>query len=176
MDIVADSALAFPRALVFLTYRDKLRDLLPHLPNVRGIDVTSRSEEGPVTRIVNVWRGGGEVPPAARAFVSEAMLTWTDRAVWDASAYTCEWNIETHAFTEAVTCRGINRYFEDGEGTRIEMRGNIVIDAKKVKAVPGFLAGKVGRAIEELLAARIAPNFVEVGRGLALYLAEKKTV
>jgi hypothetical protein len=139
---------------------------------VRGIDVTSRVDEGAVTRIVNVWRGGGEVPAAARAFVSEAMLTWTDRATWDESAYTCAWTIETHAFTEAVASHGKNRFLVEGDTTRLEIRGSLVIDARKVKSVPGILAGKVGRAIEEVLVGRIQPNLVETARGLGRYLAQ----
>src|SRR5512135_742878 len=112
MDLSADARIAFPRSVVFATYRDHLVDLLPYLPNVRGIEVKSRADEGAIVRLVNEWRGGGEVPAAARAFLSESMLTWTDRATWNEGTFTCDWNIETHAFTEAVTCQGTNRFLE----------------------------------------------------------------
>ena len=39
-----------------------------------------------------------------------------------------------------------------------------------MKGVPGFLAGKVGKAVEELLSNKIQPNLVEVTHGLRKYL------
>jgi hypothetical protein len=175
MDLSADARLSFPRPVVFAAYRDKLVDLLPFLPNVRGIEVKSRTDEGAVSRMVNEWHGGGEIPAAARAFISESMLSWTDHATWDESKWTCEWRIETHAFSEAVTCRGENRFLEDGGATKLEIRGTLSIDAKKIKGVPGLFAGKVGKAVEELLVGKIQPNLVEVSRGLAKYLEQQRT-
>jgi hypothetical protein len=174
MELTADARLPFPRPVVFAAYRDKLTDLLPFLPNVRGIEVKSRTEEGGVIRLVNEWHGGGEIPAAARAFLSESMLSWTDRAEWNESTWTCAWTIETHAFTEAVTCRGTNRFIEADGATRLEIRGTLSIDAKKIKGVPGLFAGKVGKTVEELLVNKIQPNLVEVSRGLGKYLEQQR--
>jgi hypothetical protein len=167
VQIRADARLPFPRPAVFAAYRDEIVSVLPYLPNVRRIEIVSKTTEGDVTKFVNEWHGGGEIPAAARAFVSESMLSWTDRATWDARAFTCTWTIETHAFTEAIECRGTNTFFEDGDGTRIEMRGDITIDPKKLRGVPGLLSGKIAKTAEELLVGRIAPNFVETSRGLS---------
>jgi hypothetical protein len=99
------------------------------------------------------------------------MLSWDDHATWDEPAFTCAWRIETHAFTEAVDCRGENRFVEVPGGTRIEIRCELRTDAKKVRGVPGLLAGKVGEAVESVLVARIQPNLVEVTEGLRKHLA-----
>ncbi len=171
MLISADATLLFPRPIVYAAYRDDLTKLLQYLPNVRNIEVKSRKDEGSRVDMVNLWSGGGEIPPAARAFVSEAMLSWTDYATWKQDAWTCDWRTETHAFTEAVDCAGQNRFVEVEGGTRIEIRGELKIDAKKVKGVPGFLAGKVASAVESLLSSKIQPNLVEVSDGLRKYLA-----
>ena len=173
MKLEADAVIPFPRDVVFAAYRDDLVKLLPWLPNVRGIEVKSRTEDGPITKLVNVWRGGGEIPAAARAFLSEAMLSWDDHATWNADAWTTDWRIETHAFSEAVSCSGRNRFFEKDGGTVLEIRGELVIDAKKIKGVPGLLAGKVSKIVEEMLASKIRPNLVETGRGLTSYLKER---
>jgi hypothetical protein len=175
MDLSADAHLAFPRPVVFAAYRDELVELLPFLPNVRAIEVKSRAHDDAtgLVNLVNEWRGGGEIPAVARAFVSEAMLSWTDRATWDEGKWTCAWTIETHAFTEAVTCRGTNTFVEEPGGTRLEIRGTLAIDAKKIRGVPGLLAGKVGKAVEEVLVHKIQPNLVEVSAGLAKYLAQR---
>jgi hypothetical protein len=170
MDLVADAKLPFPRPVVFAAYRDKLPELRQYLPNVRDIEVKSRKEEGHIVDFVNIWHGGGEIPAAARAVLSEAMLSWTDYAHWDESKWTCDWRIETHAFTEAVSCRGTNTFSDDGTGTTLQIRGKIEIDAKKIRGVPSLLAGKVGRTIEEFLGNKIRPNLIEVTQGLRKYL------
>lgn len=175
MDLVADARLTFPRHVVFAAYRDKLTDLVDYLPNVRKIEVKERRDEGPVVHLLNVWHGGGEIPPAARAFLSESMLSWTDHARWDEGEWACEWRIETHAFTEAVVCRGKNRFKADGDNTLFELRGSLEIDGTKVKGVPRLLASKVGKAVEEVLVGKIKPNLIDVSNGLQRYLeAEKK--
>lgn len=173
MEIAADATLPFPRPVVFAAYRDDLTKLLQYLPNVRNIEVKSRKEDGPRVELVNIWHGGGEIPAAARAVLSEAMLSWTDYASWDESKWTCDWRTETHSFTEAVDCRGTNRFVEVDGGTRIEIRGDLKIDAKKIKGVPGFLAGKVASAVESFLSGKIKPNLVEVTEGLRKYLAAR---
>jgi hypothetical protein len=149
MELRADAHIPFPRDVAFAAYRDDIQKVLAFLPNVRAIDLKSRTEEGPRATLVNVWRAGGEIPAAARAILSESMLSWTDYATWDSAKLSCEWRIETHAFTEAVTCKGLNVFLENGPGkTLLEVRGHLEIDGKKLKGVPGFLSGKVSRTTE----------------------------
>jgi hypothetical protein len=171
MELRADAHIPFPRDVVFAAYRDDITKVLAYLPNVRRIDVQSRTDEGPVAELVNIWHGGGEIPAAARAVLSESMLSWTDYAKWDMTTFQCHWRIETHAFTEAVSCQGINTFLEESPGkTLLEIRGKMEIDAKKIRGIPGFLAGKVGRTIEDFLGGKIQPNLVETAKGLTKYL------
>jgi hypothetical protein len=175
MELRADARVPFPRPVVFAVYRDELASLVHYLPNVRGVEVASRDVDRGrgIVKIVNVWHGGGEIPKVARSVLREAMLSWTDRATWDEAAFTCDWTIETHAFTDAVSCKGRHRFVDEGDATRLETRGELVVDAGKVGAVPRLLAGRVSRLVEEFLAAKIEPNLAEVSRGLARYLAER---
>lgn len=174
MELSCDARIPFPRDVVFAAYRDDLVKLLPYLPNVRRIEIKSRKDDGPRSELVNIWHGGGEIPAAARAVLSESMLSWTDYATWLGDQWVCEWRIETHAFTDAVNCRGRNAFLEDGPGkTLLQIRGKLDIDAKKIKGVPGFLAGKVGKIVEEFLVGKIQPNLVETVKGLEKYLQSK---
>jgi hypothetical protein len=174
MDLRPDVRIPFPRSLVFAAYRDHIADLLPYLPNVRSVTVTSRVQEGPVTKLVNVWGGGGDVPAAIRAVLGDS-LSWTDYATWDESALRCEWRTETAAFGEALKCSGANAYLEDGaDKTVIEIRGAIQVDATRLRGVPRLFAGKVGRAIEEFLGGKIGANLVETAKGVAKYLEQTK--
>jgi hypothetical protein len=174
MDIRADARIPFSREIVFAAYRDEITDLLPYLPNVRGIEVKSRKDAGSVVEFVNEWRGGGDVPAALRVILSDAVLSWTDYATWRADEMACDWRTETHAFTDAIQCRGRNTFVDDGvDRTLLEIRGSLEIDAKKIRGVPSFLAGKLGRSVEEFLVAKIQSNLVETTKGLAKYLEER---
>ncbi len=174
MKIHADARIPFPRALVFATYRDRLADLVPYLANVRSIDVKSRRDDGPRTHLLNVWHGGGEIPAAARAFLSESMLSWNDHAVWNESDWSCAWRIETHAFTEAVRCEGRNVFVDAGDATVLQIRGELTIDGAKITGVPRLLAGTVSRTVEDVLAKKIPPNLVQTADGVRRFLEAGK--
>jgi hypothetical protein len=174
MDLTADSVLPFPRDAVFRAYRDDLVLCVEFLPNIRRIEVESRKDTGHKTEIVNIWHGGGDIPAAARVVLSESMLSWTDYASWDEESWTCDWRIETHSFREAVDCRGKNRFVEVDGGTRLEIRGKLVIDASKVRGVPKLLSKSVSKTVEDLLVKKITPNLLSVSEGLRKMLEKKK--
>jgi hypothetical protein len=172
MEIQADATITYPRVVVYEAYREKITDLLSYLPNIRDIEVKSREQDGSIIKLVNIWHGGGDIPKSVRAFVSESMLSWTDYATWDTEAWTCGWRIETHSFTEAVTCKGLNHFIENGSSTTLQIRGEISVDASKVRGVPRLMAGKISKMVEEFLVARIRPNLLEVSEGLQRYFDE----
>ncbi len=76
--ISVDSQVSFSRSLVYATYRDKLMELGPYLPNVRSLQLKSRQEADRQVRLVLEWHGGGDIPAAARALLSEELFTWTE--------------------------------------------------------------------------------------------------
>jgi len=173
MRIESDAVIKFPRALTYRTYRDDMPKFVPYLPNVRDIAVRERSEEDGVVRLVNIWQGGGEIPVAIRPLLRDSMLSWTDYATWDPDAWTCAWRIETHSFTEAVRCSGTNRFIEiDASRTRLEIRGELSIQLRKVRGVPAFLAGPLGRTVEQFMVKQITTNLTTVSQGLSKYLEE----
>ena len=83
LDVTVD--IPFSREKVFKAYRDDLPKLVPYLENVRAITVTSRSDEGPIVKLVNRWKGGGEIPSVVRKVVSEDLMEWDDLATWNES-------------------------------------------------------------------------------------------
>lgn len=170
MEIKTDVSLSFPRARIFKTYRDRLEDLAPHLPNIRGIKVSSREERPGEVVLVNEWMGGGDIPAVARAIVSESMLSWTDHATWKEASFTVEWRTVVHAFPGALESSGVNRFIETKAGAVIEFRGTLVCDASKVPGVPKLLARSLNGTIEKLFVGKIAENLVAVGRGVGKLL------
>lgn len=174
MRIEADSILPFSRDVVFRAYRDDLPKVVEFLPNVRSIEVKSREENGAITKLFNVWHGGGGIPAAARSLLDEKALSWDDHAVWDQAQHRCDWTIHTHAFTDAVSSKGQTLLIELApERTRIELRGDFSIDLKKVRGIPSFLAGSVGKAVEGFLSKQITANLTSTTDALSRYLAKK---
>lgn len=174
MRIEADSVLPFSRERVFRAYRDELPDFTSYLPNVRAIEVKSRKEQGSIVELHNVWHGGGDIPAPVVKLLGDSKLSWDDFAKWNADEHIVEWNIRTSVFTEAVTCGGKNTFVELGpDRTRLEIHGDISIDVKKVKGVPSFLAGSIGKTVENFLVKQITANLTSVSDALTRYLQTK---
>jgi hypothetical protein len=174
MRIDVSTEIPFPREQVFKVYRDKLPDLLPYLPNVRGINVVTRTEEGAVVKLLNRWKGGGDIPSAVRKFLSEDLLEWDDHAEWNQTEWTCAWKTVVPAFKDAVESSGKNRFEAVGEKTRLTIAGDLKVDAAKVKGVPRLLAGGISPVIEAFLVNAIKPNLIATAKGVEKYLVEHK--
>ena len=101
------------------------------------------------------------------------MLGWTDQAIWDLKAFSCDWAVESHKFPDGVRCRGRNSFVEEEGGTtHLEVRGRVDVDARRFPGVPAFLAASVGRSVEEFLAGRIESNVRETIHWFDKYRAD----
>jgi hypothetical protein len=171
MKVEADARLGFSRDLVFRTYRDRLTEMLPYLPNIQRIVEESRSEEGATTRIVNRWSGAGDdVPKLARSVVKPEMLVWLDHAEWNEADWTCRWRIEHLTFAKQIDCSGINHFRETPEGCVVEIRGNLSFDAKSVPGIPRLMASTVAPVVEGFIVQAIRPNLVKTADGVEAFL------
>ncbi|MEA5569675.1 hypothetical protein [Calothrix sp. UHCC 0171] len=170
MKISTDTYIPFPRQIVYATYRDKLTELVRYIPDIRDIKVKSRKEVDEIIYTVNEWHGGGEIPIAARALLSEDMLSWLEYNTWKQTEFVLEWKLETRAFTEAVYCAGTNSFVEDGNNTIIQSRGELTIDPKKIHGAPQFITGQIARVVEDFLGSKITPSLMQMSQGVKKYL------
>ncbi|PAX60116.1 hypothetical protein [Brunnivagina elsteri] len=170
MKISTDTRIPFPRQIVYATYRDKLTELVRYIPDIRDIKVKSRKEANNMIYTVNEWHGGGDIPMAARALLSEDMLSWLEYNTWNEQEFLLEWTLETRAFTEAVYCAGKNSFIEDGNNTIIQSRGELKIDPNKIHGAPSFLTGQIARVVEDFLASKITPSLLQMSEGVKKYL------
>ncbi|MBD2196835.1 MULTISPECIES: hypothetical protein [Calothrix] len=170
MLISLNARIPFPRPLVYATYRDKLTGFVAYMPKIRQINFKSRQEQDGLIFLEHEWYGGADIPSLARAFINENLLNWTEYSTWDDSEYTATWQIKTHVFTEAVYCTGKNHFLEDGSGTLIESRGEIIIDPKQIKNTPQALTVKIASIVENSLGKQITPNFQQMSEGVCQYL------
>ena len=174
MRIHADVELPFDRALVFETYRDRLADLVPYLPNIQAIRVVSREDREAQTDFVNEWVGGGDIPKVVRGVLKESMLRWTDYATWHATDFTVIWRTDVHAFPGAVASAGKNAYVPLAAGTRLEIRGELTIDAGKVPGVPRLLQRTVAETAEKIIVGSVQTNLVEIAKGVRQLLEKER--
>ena len=178
MELKADAQIPFPRALVYETYRDRLPELVPYLPDIASIEVESREDQVDgqpgKSRLVNRWRAkGDDVPKVAQAVIKPEMLAWLDHAVWNAEAWSCDWRIETQMFTDNVRCHGHNVY-EEREGiTTLRIRGELDVSLSGVPGVPKFLASRVAPHVEKYIVRLLTPNLLAVASGLEKFLKDQ---
>lgn len=171
MELYSRDELDFPLDLVYETLRDNLAEIAHGLPNVKKIDIESREEEGCVVRIVNRWHGVGEIPKAVQTMVKPEMLSWIDRAVWNADDHTCQWQLEVQFFRDNIRCSGVNYYKALGKDrTMIEITGNLDISVKGIRGVPRLLEKTLSSKIEKFLGKLITPNMGNVNKKLDEYL------
>ncbi len=164
---------AHSREKVFMTFRDELTELLPHLPDVKDIEVKDRNQvDEDTVEVVNLWKAEAEeIPRIARPFIKPEMLEWTDTATWRQDSWKCDWVIEVGFLSDAVTCKGTTSYLAKGEDkTEVQITGSLEVDARQIPGVPRLGAGKIGNVIEGFVVRLITPNLTNINRGLERYL------
>ena len=174
MKLEADSRISFPRPLVFSTYRDRLPQLVPHLPDIKEIVVKTREEDvggqKGVTKLLNLWIGKAEIPKVAQVVIKPEMVQWLDYATWNENDWTVEWKVETKMFTDNIKCWGKNKFVEEGGSTMLQIRGELEIDLKGVPGVPRFLAGTIAPVVEKFVVGQLKPNLLSVADGIQKFL------
>jgi hypothetical protein len=172
MLISTDVRIPFPLRAVFETYRDRLLDVAPYMSNVRSVELASRQHINDRLHCIYHWKGNSDIPRALRSFIGEDMLAWTEYNAWDPEDHLLVWQIETHAFTEAVQCSGYNHFLAEGDHTIIQSRGEMTIDAERIEGVPSFIAATIAKTVEGFLAKKIEPNLLDLGNGIRQYLEQ----
>lgn len=175
MKLEADARIPFSREVVFATYRDRLPQMVPFLPNVKAIQVQKREEPAPgISTLLNLWEAKAEVPKVAQGVLKPEMLAWLDHASWNQNDWTCDWRIETRMFTENVRCSGRNTYLVEGDLTILQIRGNLEVKLDGVPGVPRFLAGTVAPHVEKFIVQLLTPNLLSVAKGLEDFLRSEQ--
>lgn len=166
----------FSRDEVYATQRDHLAELSAYLDDIDEIVVESREEEGDIVRFVNFWKAAPtEIPKLARPFIKPEMLQWHDYATWDASEFSCAWEMKLGFLPDAIEARGLNHWKQLGEGrTLVVIDGSITIHADRIPGIPRMMAGKAGDVIESFVVKMIEPNLKKTNLGVTQYLREHR--
>jgi len=169
-----DQIINHPRQLVFETYRDRLPELVPYLPNLDRIEVVERSDPGDGSvKLKNLWCGNVKIPKAARPFVKEELMSWYDHASWNPRQYTVDWVFELRVFAEAASCSGHNSFEDlDGKRTRYLLTGELLIDLGKMPFIPRIFRPLAPR-VEQWLINNVQPNLESIGAAVGQFLDDQ---
>ena len=177
MDFRYVETIDYPRDEVYAVLRDRLVDVVPHLPEVEYIEVESREEEQPGRiRYVNLWQANAKAAPKiARPFLSKKMTRWKDHALWLDEKHCVEWKFESFYFDRLYDCSGVNTFHSlDDDRTQLELTGSLVVYADRIRGVPKILARKAVPKIEEYLIETVTPNLAQLPRAVQSFLDEKR--
>ncbi len=174
MEIRTDTILTYPRSVVYETYRDRLPELEPYLPNITKIDVLSSERDGEDLHLLNEWHGKGAIPKVAQSIIKPEMLRWKDYADWHDADWAVDWRMELAFLNEVVETHGRNRFVEMGpDRCRVEIRGVLDIDGTRIPGVPKLLGRRIAPQIEKFVIALIKPNLVKTAEGVQQFLDEQ---
>ena len=80
MDFKVTEIINHPHEEVYLTYRDRLPQLVPYLPNVDDVEVLEDEDTEEGKRLLNRWIVSGSIPRTVRPFFKDKRLSYLDRA------------------------------------------------------------------------------------------------
>jgi hypothetical protein len=170
MELNVTEVIHHPLEQVYLTYRDRLVELVPYLPNVDSVEVLEREPLADGLRLLNRWKVNGAVPRVARPFFSESMATYLDHARWRDADRAVDWRFEIGVVAEAVNCQGCNFFRAGAPGsTEVALTGRLTIDLARVRGVPRLLHG-LAPTVEKFILNLVRPNLVAVCRAVGRLL------
>lgn len=174
MEFVVEEKVKFPRDLVYKTLRDKLKELVPYIPNVKKIEVLKKQKKKKGVYYENKWYGDYKIPKIVQKIVKVEELTWMDYAQWIDDEYACEWKLEPVFFKEYVDAYGRNEYVEKGGETIVRLTGVLDVDASSHPLVPRLFARRVNKEVERMAMYAIKPNLKKLLRGLREFLGTQE--
>lgn len=171
MKIASSAVVAHPIDRVYLCYRDRLPEVVPHLPDISRIEVQSRKATEAGVELLNVWYASTPIPAAARAFVRPNMLRWEDHATWTDATTRCSWRLVVPAFAKMVSCSGstvIERV--DAERTRVTLSGELTLNLARLPGMNRFMAATMGPQVEAFIVRLITPNLEKTNLAIGAFL------
>ena len=176
MKINSESRIHHPLSEVYGVYRDRLPEIATYIPDIREIQVLSRTpgQDGPV--IHNLWIADREPPKMLQGIVKREMLRWNDYANWNDAEHYVAWRIEIPAFRDQVTCSGRNSFYAAGpSSTRVVLSGDLEIRLSGVPGVPGFMARRLTPKVEEFIVRLVTPNLARVNQSLQRFMDDAQS-
>jgi hypothetical protein len=97
-------------------------------------------------------------------------LRWDDYATWNDTSRRVTWRMEPHVLPGRIRCSGQNEFFDEDEGTRIRVSGQLTVSLDGVRAAPRLLRSKLQHQIEKLIVQLVEQNCLEINAAIARWL------
>jgi hypothetical protein len=137
---------------VYPLVRDRLHELLPHLPAIESIEILSRKPASKGrTRVRSRWRIR---PPALLGrLLPAAAFVWDEDALWIDKSYCVESTIHGYGYES----RGKTSYEPASDWTRVRIEADVSFRPSSVD-VPAENLERIAAAAEQALREAIEPN------------------
>jgi hypothetical protein len=162
----------FPVDEVFIANRDALGIAIAHVEHLQHVVKERYEEPDGTVDLVNVWQATLPIPKLIEAIVKPHMMVWEDRALWRRDDHSCRWTLEAPFFRDAMNCSGVTLFQEASRGraTRVQLRGEIIVDPRGVADAPMIVQRATARAIEEFVAGLFPMTFRHVMDAVSTHL------
>ena len=130
-----------PLDTVYPLVRDRMREIVPYLPNIEKIEVvrSSRNDEG-YLEVVNLWTAKAEVPSFVKSFVKPELFGWKDTAVWHDAEHQVHYRLESFVGKDLYDAAGVNFFKALPEGkTELRVTCDVVLHPERFPGVPRLL-------------------------------------
>ena len=165
---------SFPMDVTYPVYRNEMPDLVEFLPNITKILVLEREEVKGGVKSKLQWFAKVKLPGAASRLIPPDKINWMDTAEWDDEEHAVQYELSLPDLVDSGRVVGRNTFFDEGDRTRIDLDGEILIDIEKIKLAPKILLRRIVPTIEAFAVRLTKPNFMELNRGVEQYLKGKK--
>jgi len=152
MRIEREDYLLHPADAVYPLVRDRIEELLPHLPGVDSVEILSRVKEGKgKTRVRSRWRVR---PPAFLGrLLPAAAFSWEEDALWIDKRYCVESRILGYGYESAAQIF----YEPASDYTRVRIGAEVTLRPDSVD-IPKENLEKIVAGAEDALREAIEPN------------------
>lgn len=175
MKLEKKDTIAASQDFVYELVRDRLSELVPHLPNVERIEVLERKESPGKVHLLNHWFVKVDIPGMVKKFLKPEYLSWKDRAVWDDAAKEVRYDLEAAVASGLFSVKGVNRFVATGpDQCELIVSCTVEIYPEKIPGVPRILAGTIKGPVEDLIKLVLEPNLTSLSKSVQKYLSQKK--
>lgn len=137
---------------VFPLMRDRLQELLPHLPNIESIEVLSRKAEAAgKTRVKSRWKV--RAPALLGRVLPAAALVWEEDALWIDKKYCVESRISGRGYGS----RGKTFFEPASDYTRVRIEAEVTFRPEALE-LPKETVEKILAGAEEALRDAVDSN------------------
>jgi hypothetical protein len=167
MRIEREQFLLHPADRVYPFVRDRIEELLPHLPGVKSMQILSRVSEGKgKTRVRSHWEL--RPPPLLGRLLPASAFVWEEEALWIDKKYCVESRVRGYGYES----RAKTFYEPASDYTRVRIEAEVTFRPETVD-IPKESLEQILAQAEDTLREAIEPNMTALIEAIGERLGER---